>query len=511
LTTAGTDPALSGSAAFPAGDGEMARLIRRFDWSATALGPLSGWPQSLRSAVAMMQDSLIPMVMMWGEDGVLIYNDPYAEFAAQRHPGILGMKVREAWPEIADWNSEVMKVGLAGKTLAYGDQQLILHRNGVAEPVWMDLSYGPVRDDAGKPSGTLCIVTETTSRVTAERALAIERAAVLEANLRLSMESSFLRELFEQAPSFMALLTGPDHVFTLANHTYLQTVGRRNIVGLPLDEALPEIRGQGFVDVLNSVRASGEPFIASGAKVVLHREEGSRPEERYLDFIYQPIRNRDGDVTGIFVEGQDVTERLRGEQQLRLVVNELNHRVKNTLATIQSIASQTFRNADDLAQAQANFSARIIALAKANDLLTEENWEGASLATIISRAAAVHAGDAKRFVISGPMVRLSPKTAMSLSMAMHELATNALKYGALSNETGVVTVSWSVAGDRLHLEWRETGGPPVSKPDRRGFGSRLIERGLAAEMSGDVAMMFEPGGLVCVIDAQLDRDARAGA
>ncbi len=178
---------------------------------------------------------------------------------------------------------------------------------------------------------------------------------------------------------------------------------------------------------------------------------------------------------------------MRGEQHLRLVVNELNHRVKNTLAMIQAIAAQTFRNADDLPQAQASFSARIMALARANDLLTGENWEGASLSDIVAGVirGACAATSPDRFTAKGPVVRLSPKVALSLSMAMHELGTNAVKYGAMSNDSGRVDVSMGASGEgaeRMRIEWRESGGPPVTPPPRRGFGSRLVERGLAGEL-----------------------------
>jgi two-component sensor histidine kinase len=390
--------------------------------------------------------------------------------------------------------------------LSFKDQELTLFRNNVAEQVWMDLNYGPVVDESGAPAGVLAIVVETTGKVTAERALEQERAAVLEANKRLSIESAFLRELFAQAPSFIAILTGPDHVFALANHAYQRLVGERHVQGLPVREALPELAGQGFFEILDGVRATGEPFVGQGARVSLLRDDGEM-EDRFLDFVYQPITDPAGQVTGIFVEGQDVTGRVRGEQHLRLVVNELNHRVKNTLAMVQAVAAQTFRNARDLPQAQASFSARIMALAKANDLLTGQNWEGASLADVMAVAAQTHAGaEPGRFVCEGPVVRLSPKTALALSMAMHELATNAVKYGALSAPGGRVVVRWSAGGEvaRLRLEWREEGGPTVAPPARRGFGSRLIERGLAAELGGEVEVRFEPAGVVCLIDAPLD-------
>lgn len=211
----------------------------------------------------------------------------------------------------------------------------------------------------------------------------------------------------------------------------------------------------------------------------------------------------------------DITERKRAELHLRLLVNELNHRVKNSLATIQAIAVQTFHAARSLPQAQEAFSARIVALAEAHDLLTRENWEGADLTDLLTGLEVLHGGvlheGVQRFVFSGPPVRLSPRMALSLSMALHELATNAVKYGALSTPRGQVGIAWSVAPasgatgvPRLSLSWTETGGPPVAVPTRRGFGSRLIERGLASELAGEAHIDFAPGGVVCRIEAGLE-------
>jgi two-component sensor histidine kinase len=496
---------------FPVGGGEMGQLIRDFDWSKTALGPISEWPQSLKTAIDIMLQAPLPMVMLYGPDGYLIYNDGYAGFAADRHPGILGAKVLEAWPEAADLNRQVLAKCLhGGRTLTFKDLPLTLYRNkGQPENLWTDLNYSPILDESGSPAGVLAIVVETTGRFLAEQALEEERAAVLEANRRLTAESAFLRDLFEQTPSFMALMTGPEHHFVLSNNAYKQLIGGRDVVGKPISEALPEVVEQGFVGLLDAVYRSGKPHLGSGTRVMLQAPGQAEPKEHFLDFIYQPLRNAAGDVTGIFVEGQDVTDRLRGEQHLRLVVNELNHRVKNTLAMIQAVAAQTFRSAEDLPGAQRSFSARIMALARANDLLTGENWEGASLADVVAGASVALGGNEPgRFTARGPEVRLSPKAALSLSMAMHELGTNAVKYGALSNDTGRVDVRWSVAPERgremMRIEWRESGGPPVAAPSRRGFGSRLVERGLAGEMGGTVQLRFEPSGVVCVIEAPVD-------
>lgn len=156
---------------FLVSDGEMGRRIAQFDWAATSVGPIEGWPASLRAITAYVVHCPVPLVMLWGEDGVMIYNDAYSEFAGERHPQLLGSKVREGWPEVADFNDNVMKVGLAGGTLAYRNHVLSLNRTGTFEDVWLNLDYSPVYGDDGKPAGVLAIVIETTDAVKAEQGL----------------------------------------------------------------------------------------------------------------------------------------------------------------------------------------------------------------------------------------------------------------------------------------------------------------------------------------------------
>jgi two-component sensor histidine kinase len=199
-------------------------------------------------------------------------------------------------------------------------------------------------------------------------------------------------------------------------------------------------------------------------------------------------------------------ESQRHQQQL---INELNHRVKNSLAIVQSMASQTLRRDDVPASARDAFTARLVAFAQAHDLLTNENWDGAELSAVLGVVSEVFASDHKaRIVLNGPPTRLNPGQALALSMAVHELGTNALKYGALSNDDGHVEVEWKVApepkGARLKLRWKEVGGPNVEKPANTGFGTRLIERGLAGDLNGEVTLNFERDGLICVVDAPID-------
>ncbi|WP_426233045.1 chemotaxis protein CheB [Pararhizobium sp. DWP3-4] len=208
----------------------------------------------------------------------------------------------------------------------------------------------------------------------------------------------------------------------------------------------------------------------------------------------------------ILVAIEDITERRRAEEHREVLVGELNHRVKNTLAVIQSIASQTLGQASTIEGARTAFSARLINLAKAHDVLTRENWDGADLVDIVTDTAEPHA-EGNRFQIEGERVRLGPSASLAISMAVHELCTNAAKYGALSTEAGKVAIVWRLVGEgkdrRLNFTWSESGGPPVERPNRKGFGSRLIERALAQELGGTVNVTYEPSGVVCTIDAPM--------
>lgn len=599
---------------FLRGGGATGALIANHDWASTTLGPLSAWPQSLRTATAIVLTASVPMVLLWGPDGVIIYNDAYAVLAGDRHPGLLGAKVREGWPEVADFNDQVMRTGLSGRTLALRDFELMINRSDRPERVWMNLDYSPVLDESGRPAGVLAIIVETTQRVIAER--------------KAATESARQRRMFEQAPGFICILHGPDHVFEFANDAFKNLFGHRDVVGKPLSIALGNLGSQ-YREILDRVYAHGERYIGRAAPAWLRLTRNGPREERFLDFVMQPITGERGEVVGVFCMGfevtdqvraqaavqeserrlsaavsiarlgafewnlenetamldarareifgfdpdqelkiqdvtaridprdlprvrapghvtlsrreaeyrvnlpdgttrnvvslsdtlkgpdgqmqrvigvfDDVTERRRAEKRQRLLINELNHRVKNTLATVQSIAAQTLRSAPDLARARESFEARLLALAAAHDLLTAESWHGARLADVVASAMAPFETERRPQISrSGPAVWLTAQSALALSMALHELATNAVKYGALSVPEGRVTIRWSVSDDDLlTLTWLEQHGPEVQPPDRAGFGSRLLQRSLARELGGDVSFDFAPEGVRCEIHCMI--------
>jgi len=325
-------------------------------------------------------------------------------------------------------------------------------------------------------------------------------------NRRLETERDRLIDMFMQAPGFVAVLDGPRHVFQMHNAAYAQLIGHRDIAGRPIRDALPELEGQGYYEFLDSVFATGEPYQGRGSLVQLQRKPGAPLENVWLTFIYQPIRDASGAVKGIFVQGHDVTENVRAAERQKLMIDELNHRVKNTLATVQSIAMQTARSHEDPRTFAESFQARLMGLSHTHDLLTRSHWEGAELHAILEHETEAHG--VHRVSLNGPSVPLAPAAALSLGMIFHELATNAAKYGALSTGEGRVLVDWSIANhaDRiLNISWREIGGPPVVPPTRKGFGTRLIERNLHHDLAGTCDLGYATDGFVAAFSIPLDR------
>lgn len=313
------------------------------------------------------------------------------------------------------------------------------------------------------------------------------------------------RSIVEQAPGIVSVVIGPQHRFELANAACREFWGRSELVGRNVSEVLPEAVEQQFIGMLDGVFKSGVPFVGRRVPVRRFRAETASDEERYVDCIFQPIFDEGGNVLGIYAQGSDVTEQVRADEQQQLLINELNHRVKNTLAIVDGLAYQSFGKLDQ-GDAYKGFKRRIAALAAAHSLLTDEKWEAAPLRQVIETALQAAAGDAaRRFTVSGDDAELSPQVAVSLSMIVHELATNAIKYGALSDPAGRVdvglTVDCATIPPLMTLIWRETGGPPVRDPVHTGFGTRLIRRGIANHPQAEVTLDFRPGGLACTVKA----------
>lgn len=753
----------------------MGERIRIHDWSATPLGPIQAWPQSLKSLVDLMLAAKEAVSIAWGPELTLLYNDGYAPILGDGHPAALGGSYPEAWRDAWDERRPFVEAALAGEAQHLVDGPVALAGRPGRPSNWFTFSWIPARDEAGRIAGVFCTATETTDKVLAERALRESKEAAFDES---GMRYHALFEALDQGFCIIELIYDDrnrvvDYVFVEINSVFEAQTGLHGAIGKSIRALRPQQDDYGL-EVYGRVASTGEPtrfeheitalgrwydvfayrignperrrvavlldditerklaedarreseerlrqvqeaarigsfefdrrtnkaitspeylelyglpqdlsgffsyedwislvhpadrqrveaetraavsdparhqldyefrihradngdmrWITARTKLIrdargrfqrslgaqwdvtaerdteaalresqeryrsfiAHSSEGiwllefdppldaSLPLEEQVELIYRnghfvecndamaemygleraedligrtldfslpssdpeardflagAIRsgysltgvesverdaagNRkyfDNSMTGIVEDGylkrlwgiqRDITDRKQAEDQRTLLIHELNHRVKNTLATVQSIASQTLRNAPTMRDAKDALEGRLIALARAHDVLTRENWEGAELKEIVTQAVAPFASRGEdRLHLKGPEIRLSPRMALALAMALQELATNAVKYGALANATGEVRVSWDVVpaepSPRLHLRWEESGGPPVEPPGRRGFGSRLIERSLSQELNGIARIEFHPAGIVCTVDAPL--------
>ncbi|WP_337187460.1 PAS domain-containing protein [Phenylobacterium sp.] len=453
-------------------------------------------------------------------------NAAYCAVVERPREAMVGRPVFELFPEPGE-NGERLRASLQ-HVLATGRSDTLgllpypiarpEHRGGGMEMRYWTVVHTPLTDAAGRTQ----FIVQNTVDVTGLARLKdmafglsepepgekdiLQRVMEVEAAHRVLLgEAQDLRALFMQAPGFMAMLEGPDLRFVLANHAYMRLVGDRPVIGLTVDDALPELRDQGFTALLRGVMESRRPYIGRAMPARLQRTSDGTLEERFVDFVYQPVLGAGGEVTGVFVEGSDITDRVLAERQQKLLIDELNHRVKNTLATVQAIARQTARATPDPAAFRIAFEARLLALSNTHNLLTAAGWESASLADVLRSELAPYG--AGRFRLAGRAVALSPAEAVALGLVFHELATNAAKHGALSTPEGRVEATWTVADARLALAWREHGGPrPATATIRRGFGWRLIERSLAGQLGGRAVLTLAAGGMVCRIELPLEAD-----
>jgi signal transduction histidine kinase/DNA-binding response OmpR family regulator len=317
---------------WPSCEGDMAARVRALDWAATPLGPIDQWPDRLRSHVDIVLRIPAPAALIWGDAGTMLYNDGYALVCGSRHPRILGSSLHDAWPEAWDFNGAMFARCRRGESQVYKEAHFVLERGGEMRDAWFDLYYTPVLGAGGQVDGVLATVIETTQQLQAEQVRAaherelrrlndvldVQRARLEAANQRLAGDTAFLSRLFQLSPSFMAVLLGPDHVYELTNAAYDRLIQHRNVRGKSLREALPEIAEQGFIDVLDRIYRSGEPFHGQNLAVMLERADGQGVEPRVLDFVFQPLRDPQEKIYGIFVEGIDVTAHALAEERLRV-------------------------------------------------------------------------------------------------------------------------------------------------------------------------------------------------
>lgn len=276
----------------------MGAATRAFDWNSSPLGPPESWPEALKAAVGIVLGSGQPMFVVWGPWRTLIYNDAYAAILASKHPSALGRDFLEVWSEIRADLEPIVEKTFAGEPVQMDDLPLMMLRRGYLEEAHFSFFYAPVRLATGDVAGLFCACNEITAQV--------------EFGRRAELERERMRLMLGQMPGFIAMLSGPEHRFDYVNGSYETLTGRRDLVGLTVAEALPEVAGQGYFELLDRVFTTGEPHVARNSPILL----GPSLEIRLVDFLYHPIRDDEGEITGIFVGGYDVTERVLSEREL---------------------------------------------------------------------------------------------------------------------------------------------------------------------------------------------------
>ncbi len=454
----------------------MADLFRRHDWRTTPLGGREAWVPVLRTSIDLMLASLHPMCLIWGRERVLLYNDSYAEILGTRHPGALGQPAGAVWPELWDDLAPLVERTFRGESFAFRDRPLTMTRNGFAEQGWYDFAYSPVRDERGEIVGLLNVTSDTTAR---HRAVEQMRES-----------ESFMRGVLAASNDCIKVLDLD------AKLTFMSEGGQRvmevsdfnAIAGCPWPNFW---EGGGNIAAREAI-ASAQAGVATGFQGYADTMKGSR---RYWDVQVSPILGADGTPERILSISRDITDLKAAEEARAVLAQELAHRMKNSLAMVQAIVTQTLRQAKSMEEGRTAISERLSALGRAQDILTRSNFTEADTHEVIAAAIAPHRVVEDRITWSGPALTLTSQQALGLSLATHELATNAAKYGALSNEAGRVTMAWRIEAGAFVFEWTETDGPPVAPPEVRGFGSKLIERIVASYFDGEGHLDFAPSGV----------------
>ena len=478
---------------FPPGSDEMSVNTRTFDWAATSLGPIENWPDSLRALVAMMLGSAQPMFMAWGDERLWLYNHAFTPILGNKHPSALGRPISEVWAEAWSDLAPLIDRVFTGSSIHMADINLLLDRRGVLEEAHFSFSYNPAFNADGRPCGLFGVCTETTDQVIAQREL-------LKTDERLQLALSAAGSIGTwdwdvtndrvTADSRFAQIYGVDEELAAKGAPISHFFKRIHPDDLPalqtqIEEALRT--GNPFTTEYRLTQ-DDESFcwVAVQGQAILDEETG--------------VATRFSGVT------YDITDRKTAEAQQAMLRNELQHRNKNLMAMILAISMQTLRGEDIKIRRDA-FNERLMALGRAQNVLTAASWSGADIRDIIDSSVS-HLGDS--FDIDGTPIKLDAKQALTLALVTHELATNAVKYGALSTNKGRVVISWSVdevecGVSKFCFAWRETGGPAVTPPKSEGFGSLLIKRVLAADFEGDVAIRYDHDGISVRLEGVLRR------
>jgi len=470
---------------------KMSALIRAKDWSKTVLGSAESWPTNLTLVVNIMLASGFPMAVRWGPDFVMIYNDGYRPILGDKHPWALGLPFREVWPEVQTQLGPLHEAILAGKRGAFFAEDLLLkiQRHDVEwEDARFTVSYSQVPDTSAPTGvgGILITAVETTNRVLMEEAL---------------------RASEERYRSAMMLGRMGSWEVDFVNHIRIWTAEGMALFGVSLAGGVGRVGGE--TDEFRQAMHPEDRHLLAHYHALADRQDSFAAEYRILKADGQICwlsgyghvldRQPDGKAHRLINVATDITGRKAAEAHQRFLLQELSHRSKNLLSIVQAIADQTRRNCGDLNEFQDRFDGRLRGLAASNTLLARGDWRGSSLSALIELQLAPFIDlPSAQIEIEGQNADLTAEAAQAIGLALHELATNAVKHGALSTPHGRVSISWQVdqaQGAGLKLIWRERGGPSVAAPKRTGFGHVVIKRMIEQAVQGTVELNFDPEGL----------------
>ena len=470
----------------------MSALIRAKDWSRTRLGDADRWPPSLTLVVNLVLASGFPMAVRWGPDFVMIYNDGYRPILGDKHPRALGLPFREVWPEVQTELAPLHESILSGERSAFFEEDFLLRiqRYGSRwEEAHFTISYSPI-PDASAPTGiggVLITAVETTNRVLTEEAL---------------------RKSEERYRSAMHLGRIGSWEIDLVKGIRTWTREGMALFGIDLPDGLGQIGGPS--DEFYQAMHPEDRHLLGEYHALASRQDSFPAEYRILKSGGQVCwlagygrvldRQPNGKAHRVINVATDITERKAAEAHQRFLLQELSHRSKNLLTLVQSIADQSLRKSKNQKDFQNRLSGRLGGLAASNALLARGDWRGSSLRELIEFQLAPFVDlSGSQLEMRGPEVTLAADASQAIGLALHELATNAVKHGALSSPRGQLSISWAVdqasSAGGLKLDWRERGGPSVTAPKQTGFGHVVIKGMIEQAVRGSVELNFAKEGL----------------
>jgi two-component sensor histidine kinase len=440
------------------------------------------------------------IVLFWGPEFVALYNDAYAPTIGEKHPKALGRPARENWAELWDDLEPLLRRVLdTGDTVFAKDRPFYIERHGYPENVYFDISYSPVQSEKGEVGGVLCIVSETTERVVAQRELAIAQKRLTQALSAATMIGTF--EWHVRTDTF----------YSDARFAQMFSVDpAKGEKGAPLSEYVAGIHPEDVertTAAVNSAVATGEKYIQ---EYRLLQKDGAI---RWVEARGECLKDENGEPANFVGVVVDITTQKEAQEHQRLLAREANHRVKNLFAVFHGIISLSARSARTPQEMAQSLRGRLDALMRAKDLIrpgimgTEAHSERTTVDEVVQTVMQPYDdGSRERILVGGPDVPVGVKAVTSLALALHEIATNAAKYGALSEPSGAIRIKWEAQGGDLHFEWIETGGPViVAPPQATGFGSVLTERSVTGQLGGKIEYDWHQNGLQLRMILPLDR------